>query len=108
MTFPTIYRVFFEFKNVSVTFQSATDIILAFPRWQYAALYLDDIISFLKTPKEHLKHIDEVLLLLEITGMTTELKKCFCFSKTINFFEHIVSLGRLQVARRPQKIRVLQ
>lgn len=48
------------------------DVILAIIKWQYALVYIYDIIIFSKTPTELLQHIDEVVKLL-ISAVMTEM-----------------------------------
>ena len=59
----------FGLKNSPATFQRATDIILAQVKWQYALVYLDDVIVYSKTVEEHFAHLKYVLTLIKETGI---------------------------------------
>lgn len=41
----------FGLKNAPATFQRATGVILASVKWQFAILYIDDIITFTQSPQ---------------------------------------------------------
>lgn len=44
--------------------------------WPCAIFYIGDAIAFSNSPKEHMKHFEEVIGLLMAAGMTLKLKKC--------------------------------
>lgn len=47
----------FDLKNAPETFWRPLNVILASFKWQQAILFIDDIIIFLMTPKQHLHDI---------------------------------------------------
>jgi len=57
-------RMPFGLTNAPATFQRALDIILSEVKWQSCLIYLDDVIVYSKTEKEHVGHDDRVLRLL--------------------------------------------
>ena len=65
-------RMPFGLKNAPGTFQRAADIILASVKWQFALVYLDDIIVYSKSIEEHLDHLASVLKLLQRAGLNTQ------------------------------------
>lgn len=73
----------FGLKNAIVTFQRAMDVVLASMKWQLALVYLDEIIAFLRTPKEHIVHVRRTLQLLYEAGVNVKLKKCKFFRKSL-------------------------
>lgn len=75
------------------------DVMLTSVKWQCVVVYIDGDTIFFKLPEEHLKHIEEVLGLLMATGMTLKVKKCHFISKSINYLGHMISPGKLQVAK---------
>lgn len=79
------------------------NVILRSVKRQDAIDSIDDIFVLLKTKEEHLKHIDEVLLLLKNDGVTIKLKKCFYFSMTIDYFGRVIDPDRLQVTQKKTK-----
>ena len=57
----------------------------------FAIAYLDDIIIFSKTPKEHLFHIRKVFKKLKSANLSMKKSKCSFFSKEIQYLGHILS-----------------
>lgn len=74
------------------------DVILSTIKWQFALVYLDDIVMFLESPSEHNEHDHHILTPLHDAGVTLKLKKCELFSNTINHLEHVIRPGRLKVS----------
>lgn len=93
-------RMPFGLKNAPGTFQRAADVILAQVRWQFALVYLDDVIIYSKSIEEHFDHLDIVLKLMHGAGLTLKLRKCAFFQDTVDYLGHVVSPGKLAVARR--------
>ena len=69
----------FGLKNAPATFQRAVDIILSQVRWQYAPVYLDDVIVYSKTLQEHFTHMRTILGMLKGAGVSLKLPKCHFF-----------------------------
>jgi Reverse transcriptase (RNA-dependent DNA polymerase) len=67
-------RMPFWLRNAPATFQRFVDITLAGFTWNICLVYLDDIIIFSKTKKEHLEHLDAVLHRLYRAGLSLNLK----------------------------------
>ncbi len=68
----------------------------------FIAVYLDDIIIYLKTFEEHIEHITKVLEKLREANLMIKLKKCKFFEAEISFLRHIV--GRYRLKPDPKKI----
>lgn len=92
----------FRLKNAPATFQYAMDVILALVKRQNALVYIN-IIIFPRTLEEHLKHIDEVLLLLIEASVKIELKKCHFYGKGINHLGHVIALESCKRRGKQQK-----
>lgn len=71
--------MFFGLRNGLATFQRAMNVVLATVKWQYALLYINDIIEFSKTPKGHLYDIEEALRLVNLAKRTVTLRNCSMF-----------------------------
>ena len=65
-----------------------TGILKDFP---FAIAYLDDIMIFSKTPKEHLSHICMVFKKFKSANLSMRKSKCSFFSKEIQYLGHILS-----------------
>ena len=59
--------------------------------FNFTIAYLDNIIIFSKTPKEHLSHIKKVFEKLCSAKLSMKLSKCHFFSKEIQYLGHILS-----------------
>ena len=90
-------RMPFGLKNAPATFQRALDMILAGVRWQFALVYLDDVIVYSRTVDEHEEHVRAVLRLLQSAGVTLKLKKCEFFSTSVRYLGHEIRPGELRV-----------
>ena len=53
--------------------------------------YLDDIIIFSSNEKEHLQHIEEILMRLECFGLKMKREKCDFFKKHIQYLGHLIA-----------------
>ena len=58
--------------------------------------YLDDIIIYSRSEKEHLEHLEEIFTRLKAAGLKLKLEKC-CFFKThIQYLGHLISADGIQ------------
>ena len=55
----------------------------------YVLVYLDDVLIFSKTEKEHARHIEETLKVLRESKSYAKLKKCAFFKKETTFLGHV-------------------
>lgn len=88
----------FGLCNAHGTFQRTMDVSLFSVKRQSALVYLDEIVTLSKTPKQHIEHTQEVLPLLNSAEATLILKKCSFFTYTIDFSGQIVRPRRLELA----------
>ncbi|GBG87013.1 hypothetical protein CBR_g44466, partial [Chara braunii] len=65
----------FGLTNAPATFQSLMDNVLREQIGRFVVVYLDDILIFSKSMEEHLKHLDEVLVVLKKTQLHLNLEK---------------------------------
>ncbi len=61
--------------NAPATFQHAVDILLSGGNRQFSLVYLDDIIVYSKSKEDHIRHIDEVLLILRKAGLSLKFRR---------------------------------
>ena len=59
----------FGLKNELTTYKHAVDPIMTTVEWQFALVYLDNIIAFLRTSDHHKAHLCTVLALVETAGV---------------------------------------
>jgi len=63
----------------------------------FVEVYLDDILVYSETWKEHLLHIWLVLQRLCIVGLYTKASKCSWGKTFVKYLGHIISQGKLMV-----------
>lgn len=84
-------RMPFGVCNGPSTFQRLTDLILGAAKWDFALVYIDDIIVFSATFEEHCQHIAQVLEKVAQAGLTLSLKKSAIAQTTIKALGHTIS-----------------
>ena len=58
--------------------------------------YLDDIIIYSRSEKEHLEHLKEIFTRLKAAGLKLKLEKCCFFKKHIQYLGHLISADGIQ------------
>ena len=64
--------------------------------------YLDDIIIYSRSEKEHLEHLEEIFTRLKAAGLKLKLVKCCFFKKHIQYLGHLISAEGIQLL--PEKL----
>ncbi len=82
----------FGLCNAPGTFQQAMNNILKKVLYEFALVYLDDIIVFSKTIDDHITHLNAVFELLEQEGLKLKLSKCNFFKTKIEYLGHIITV----------------
>ena len=62
----------------------------------FAMGYLDDIIIYSRSDKEHLEHLEEIFIRLKAAGLKLKLEKCCFFKKHIQYLGHLISADGIQ------------
>ena len=62
----------------------------------FAMGYLDDIIIYSRSEKEHLGHLEEIFTRLKTAGLKLKLEKCCFFKKHIQYLGHLISADGIQ------------
>lgn len=60
---------------------------------QFAAAYLDDVVIFSQTWKEHGAHLRRVLHLIKSAGLTINPGKCVFACQQVEYLVHVVGQG---------------
>ena len=92
-------RMLFGLRNAPASFQRALGIILIGVRWKTCLVYLDNVIIFSKSVKNHVKHLDDALTLLGAVEISLNLKKCEFFQRRVKYLEHVILPRKLAVAK---------
>ena len=62
----------------------------------FAMGYLDDIIIYSRSEKEHLEHLEEIFTRLKTAGLKLKLEKCCFFKKHIQYLGQLISADGIQ------------
>ena len=80
-------RVPFGLAQAPAYFQKLINDILK--GCHFAMGYLDDIIIYSRSEKEHLEHLEEIFIRLKAAGLKLKLEKCCFFKKHIEYLNNI-------------------
>ena len=81
----------FGLCNAPAMFQRLMQNCLGKLNLMYALIYLDDIVVFSDTEKEHVKHLAAVFERFHEHGLKLKPSKCEFFKEEINYLGHCVS-----------------
>ena len=84
----------FGLQGAPATFQRLMDCVIQ--GLEFAASYIDDLIVFSKSWKDHLDHIQAVLDRLRRAGLTAKAKKCNFGASQCVYLGHIVGSGTVK------------
>ncbi len=68
-------RMPFGLTHAPATFQRALDILLSGVKWQFCLVYLDDVIIYSNSEREHIDHVDQVLRYPSPTRFISEVQE---------------------------------
>lgn len=95
----------FGLSGAPATFQRMMDGLLQ-GKGQFAAAYLDDLVVYSETWKEHCHHLRQVLLRLRENGLTAKPAKCQFGMRQCVYLGHVVGGG--QVHPEPSKLTAVE
>lgn len=96
----------FGLRNRPSIFQRVMQGILAPYLWIFCLVYIDDIVVYSKSYKEHIEHLDKVLEAIEKAGIMLSPSKCHLFYGSILLLSHKVS--HLGLSTHKRKLEPLQ
>ena len=77
--------------NAPVTFQRLMESCLGDLNLNWCIIYLDDVVVYAPTVKEHLKRLGGVFQKLKSAGLKLKPSKCELFKQSISYLGHVVS-----------------
>ena len=95
----------FGLQNRPSIFQRVMQGILAPYLWIFCLVYIDDIVVYSKSYKEHIEHLDKVLEAIEKAGIMLSPSKCHLFYGSILLLGHKVS--HLGLSTHEEKVRAI-
>ena len=96
----------FVLTNAPTTFQSCMNHTFRVQLRKFLLVFFDDILIYNKTWEEHLKHLDEVLSILEEYSLYAKMSKCEFGMKEMLYLGHIINGTGVQVDMK--KIRAIR
>ena len=92
----------FGLTNAPATFQQLMESCSGDYHFKYCIIYLDDIIIFSKTPKDHIVRLRKVFEKLDEAGLRLKPNKCEFFKDRLEYLGHIVCKQGIET--NPKKI----
>ena len=62
-------------------------------------VYIDDILIYSKTKKEHVRYIRAILKALEKNTLRVKLEKLIFYIKKVNFLKYVIILKKIKIKR---------
>jgi hypothetical protein len=81
----------FGLANAPALFQRLMDLVLSGLTWEVCLVYLDDIIVFSDTFRQHLERLSMVFNRLRTAGLKINASKTHLFQRRVSFLGHVVS-----------------
>jgi hypothetical protein len=95
----------FGLTNAPTTFQATMNQLFRPYLRKLVLVFFDDILIYSKTWKEHLKHLEQVLSLLEKNQFYAKLSKCSFGKEEVEYLGHVISQDGVKVD--PEKIKAI-
>ena len=81
----------FGLTNAPATFQRLMSQLFSGPEWDFAFVYLDDILIASASIDEHLGHVEKVLQRLKQSGLRLKPSKCMFATTEIQYLGHTLT-----------------
>ena len=82
--------------NGPATFQRVINHILGPTRWRYALAYIDDVIIYSNTFKEHLFHLNDICQILRNARFRLNPEKCEIARTKTDYLGHLIENGEIR------------
>jgi hypothetical protein len=95
----------FGLTNAPTTFQSCMNRVFQNQLHRFVLIFFDDILIYSKTWEDHLKHLEEVLSIMESEILFAKASKCEFGMVELLYLGHIISAAGVKVD--PEKIKAV-
>ena len=95
----------FGLTNAPALFQALINDMLRLCLKSFACAYLNNVVVYSKTLKEHIWHMQEILKQLQARGLYVQKEKCKFHKKIIEFLGIVISRGFIQID--PKKVKLV-
>ncbi|KAK7915896.1 hypothetical protein WMY93_011657 [Mugilogobius chulae] len=85
----------FGLQGAPATFQRLMDHVLRDVS-QFSAAYLDDVVIYSRSWKEHLHHLQEVLKRIQAAGLTINPRKCAVAHREVEYLGYTIGFGKIK------------
>ena len=89
-------RIPFGLSGAPATFQRMVHCILPGLYWKKCLIYLDDVLIFSKSLKEHNIRLREVFECLRNSGLNLSPKRCNFLLKEVSYIRHVISVSSVK------------
>ena len=86
----------FGLTNAPATFQRLMNNIFSADLFQHVLIFLDDVLTYSKTPNDQLHHLGKVFLTLRRAGLKLKPKKCNLFQTEVHYLGHVIDKGGIR------------
>ncbi len=87
----------FGLTNAPANFQRGLDILLSGVKRQSCLVYLDDVIIYSNSEREHIDDVDQVLGILRRAGLSLKFRKSHFFKKSVNYLGHTIRPRKFEI-----------
>ncbi|CAJ2635756.1 unnamed protein product [Trifolium pratense] len=81
----------FGLMNAPSTFQSLMNEVFRHLLRKYVLVFFDDILVYSRTWSDHIKHLEEVLKILQSQGLVANKKKCSFGQMSVEYLGHLIT-----------------
>ena len=92
----------FGLTNAPATLQRLMNNISAADLFQHVLIFLYGVLTYSKTPNDHLHYLEKAFLTLRRAGLKLKPKKCNFFQTEVHYLGHVIDKGGIRP--NPQKL----
>lgn len=94
--------------NALRTFQRAMYNALSGVTWQFALVYVDNIIVCTRSAVQHIDYVEKEVAVFTHAGVSLKVQKYNLFTETVDYLDHVIHPGCLAIAHATDTIKSLR